>query len=428
MPEGLGVAVIGAGMAGRAHAAGYRVASSLYAPALPPIRLVSIGDVNAEFGALAARRFGYERADTTWQAIAEADDIDVVSVVIANSLHREVVEGLLAAGKHVLCEKPLSDTLDDARAMADAAHGASSIARIGFTYRRTPGIATIRELIRTGVLGPVLHFSGRYWTDYGFSPQAPMSWRYEGAPGSGALADVGSHLTYVAEFLAGDIQSVSGARLSTVIDKRPKPLGHVIGHDHVAVSDEYETVGNDDYAAFTVDFAQGAGGIEVSRVAAGHANSLVFEVFCERGAARFDQRRPAEIELFLADGPSATNGYRQVVLGPEHPYIAGGLAMDAPSVGFGQNDAFAYQARAFLEEVAGLDDASSLPRCASFAEGVRNMELLAAVAESAANGGAPVPTPNASPDPGQARELTAPRDAAQAAEPAPAAATEEVPA
>ena len=108
---------------------------------LPPIRLVSIGDVNAEFGSLAARRFGYERNDTSWQAIAEADDIDVVSVVIANSLHREVVEGLLAAGKHVLCEKPLCDTLDDARAMAEFAAAADPIARIGFTFRRTPGIA-----------------------------------------------------------------------------------------------------------------------------------------------------------------------------------------------------------------------------------------------------------------------------------------------
>ncbi|BAS13903.1 1,5-anhydro-D-fructose reductase [Arthrobacter sp. Hiyo8] len=149
---------------------------------LPPVRLVSIGDVNPEFGSLAARRFGYERNDTSWQAIAEADDIDVVSVVIANSLHREVVEGLLAAGKHVLCEKPLSDSIEDARAMADAARNASSIARIGFTFRRTPGIAYIRDLIRTGVLGKVLHFSGRYWTDYGFSPSAPMSWRYKGVP------------------------------------------------------------------------------------------------------------------------------------------------------------------------------------------------------------------------------------------------------
>src|SRR6476469_2491496 len=158
MADGLGGAVIGAGMAGRAHAAAYRTASALYNPVLPPIRLVSIGDVNAEFGSLAARRFGYERNDTSWQAIAESDDIDVVSVVIANSLHREVVEGLLTAGKHVLCEKPLSDTLDDARAMAESARNASTVAKVWFTYLRAPGIAYIRELIQSGELGKVLHF------------------------------------------------------------------------------------------------------------------------------------------------------------------------------------------------------------------------------------------------------------------------------
>jgi predicted dehydrogenase len=387
--DGLGVAVIGAGMAGKAHAAAYRTASALYDPVLPPIRLVSIGDVNAEFGSIAARRFGYQRNDISWQAIAEADDIDVVSVVIANSLHREVVEGLLAAGKHVLCEKPLSDTIEDAVAMADAAREASSIARLGFTYRRTPGIAYIADLVRRGVLGKVLHFSGRYWTDYGCSPTAPMSWRYKGGPGSGALADVGSHLSYVGEFICGgDITAISGGRLSTVIDKRPLPLGQVMGHDHAAVSDEYDQIENDDYAAWSAQFATGAaGGFEVSRVAAGHANSLTFEVFCEGGAARFDQRRPAEVSLFLSSGPTAENGYRQVILGPEHPYLAGGLAMDAPSVGFGQNDAFAYQARAFLDEVAGLDEASSLPRCATFDEGVHNMNVLAAVTGSAAADG-----------------------------------------
>lgn len=390
MKDSLGVAVIGAGMAGRAHAAAYRLAPALYDPVLPPVRLVSIGDVNPEFGEAAARRFGYQRSDTSWQAIAEADDIDVVSVVIANSLHREVVQGLLDAGKHVLCEKPMSDTLEDARAMAAHAAEATPLARIGFTFRRTPGIAYIRELVRSGVLGRVLHFSGRYWTDYGCSPTAPMSWRYKGAPGSGALADVGSHLSYVAEFLCGDIQEVSGGRLHTVIGARPLPLGAVMGHDHVEVSDVKEPVDNDDYAAFSVDFhSGGGGGLEVSRVAAGHANSLMFEVFCENGAATFDQRRPAEIGLFLRDDP-ATDGYRQVILGPSHPYLAGGLAMDAPSVGFGQNDAFGFQARAFLEEVAGLADDISLPRNATFDEGVHNMEILAAVARSAAGSGSAV--------------------------------------
>jgi predicted dehydrogenase len=115
----------------------------------------------------------------------------------------------------------------------------------------------------------------------------------------------------------------------------------------------------------------------------------MFEVFCENGAATFDQRRPAEIGLFLRDDP-ARDGYRQVILGPQHPYVAGGLPMDAPSVGFGQNDAFAYQARAFLEEVAGLPEDVSLPRCATFDDGVHNMEILAAVAGSAADRGAAV--------------------------------------
>lgn len=395
MSEGLGVAVIGAGMAGKAHAAAYRVASALYSPVLPPVRLVSIGDVNAEFGSLAARRFGYERSDTSWQAIAAADDIDVVSVVIANSLHREVVEGLLAAGKHVLCEKPLSDTLTDARAMAEAARSAPSLARIGYTFRRTPGIAFIRDLVQSGELGSVLHFSGRYWTDYGCSPHAPMSWRYQGPAGSGALADVGSHLSYVAEFICGPVQGVSGGRLSTVIGQRPLPLGHVIGHDHAAVSDTVEPVTNDDYATFSVDFGHSAGSLEASRVAAGHPNSLIFEVFCEGGAAKFDQRRPSEVELYLHGDSGRTNGYRQVLLGADHPYITGGLAMDVSGVGFGQNDAFAYQARAFLEEVAGLDEASSLPRCATFDDGVHNMELLAAVAESAAANGSSVSLPAA---------------------------------
>jgi predicted dehydrogenase len=217
-----------------------------------------------------------------------------------------------------------------------------------------------------------------------------MSWRYTGAPGTGALADVGSHLADVAEFLCGDIRSVRGGILSTVVPTRPRPLGAVMGHDHAEVSDVHDAVENDDYAAFSAELGRGAGVLEVSRVAPGHANSLMLEVFCENGAATFDQRRPAEIGLFVKDSPGR-DGFRQVVLGPEHPYLAGGLAMDAPSVGFGQNDAFAYQARAFLEEVAAVPDHLSLPRCATFDEGLHNLEVLAAVAASAAARGAAVP-------------------------------------
>ena len=256
MSRDIGVAVIGAGMAGRAHAHGYRSAGTVFSAGLPPVRLVSVADINEELAADTARRYGFERSDTSWQAIVKADDIDVVSVVVANHLHREIVEELAAAGKHVLCEKPLAPTSTDAQAMLDAVEAAGVVARVGFTFRRTPGIAAARQQIESGALGRPLYVNAQYWTDYGSDPQAPMSWRYRGGPGSGALADLGSHLADTAEFLLGPVESVTGAALTTVIGERPLPLGHVVGHAHVEVSDGREPVENDDWASFSVRFAQ----------------------------------------------------------------------------------------------------------------------------------------------------------------------------
>ncbi|CAM3795501.1 Gfo/Idh/MocA family protein [Tsukamurella ocularis] len=393
----IGVAVIGAGMAGKAHAAGYRSATAVYGPGLPDVRLVSIADAYEPLAQDTARRFGFERHDTSWQAIAAADDIDVVSVVVANALHREIVDALLAAGKHVLCEKPLSDTLADARAMVaagDAAATAGVLGRIGLTYLRSPGIALLGEVVRSGRLGRLINFDGAYWTDYACDPDGPISWRFKGPAGSGALADIGSHLTYIAELFGGPVATVRGATLHTAHPTRPRPLGRVIGHEHGAVSEEREVVENDDTAGFFVDFAAGGmGALQVSRVAAGHPNTLKFEVFCERGSAAFDFRNPGQVQIVFADGDHALGGPRTVTLGPDHPYWRGGLAMDAPGVGIGQNDGFVFQARAFLEEVAGLPSAESLPRNADFADGLHNMELIDAVARSAAAGGAPVDVP-----------------------------------
>jgi predicted dehydrogenase len=386
----IGIAVIGAGMAGRAHAAAYRIAPRLNRSTLPDLRFVSIGDISAELGSLAADRFEYERSDTSWQAIAENPDINVVSVAVANSLHREIVEGLVAAGKHVLCEKPLSDTLEDARAMADVARNANTVVCIGFTFRRAAGAAALRGLVNSGALGRILHANGRYWCDYARDPMGPMSWRYKGVPGSGALADIGSHAAYLMEFLCGDVLEVSGGRFATAITRRPVPLGTVVGHEQVEVSDTYEAVENEDYAGFSARFERCVGVVQVSRIAAGHPNGLALELFGDKGEAQWEQKRPAEFQVMLNESSAGTQGYRRVIIGPDHPYFAGGLPTDAPGVGVRQNEGFVFQAHAFLEEVAGIDEADSLPRNASFDEGVHNMEILAAVAESAANGGAAV--------------------------------------
>ncbi len=384
----IGVAVIGAGMAGRAHASGYRTASTLYDEGLPEVRLVAVADVNPVFAADTARRFGYERAEPGWEAVAEAPDIDVVSVVVANPLHRQIVEGLLAAGKHVLCEKPMAPTVEDAEAMVAAAKASGRETGIGFVFRRSPAIAAIRDQVASGAIGRPLHFNGHYWCDYGVDPRAPMSWRYKGGPGSGALSDIGSHLIDLAEFVCGPIASVRGAALPTVITERALPLSAAVGPAAAQLSDVTAPGVNEDLVSFTASFASGAAGtLSASRVAYGLANSLGFEVFTERGAATFDLARAGEFGFADPAPAGPTQGYRQVLVGPAHPYLTGGLPMDFPGVGYGQNDLFSFQARAFLEQVAGLE---RLPRMASFEEGLRNIRLLDAVVASAKAGGAEV--------------------------------------
>jgi predicted dehydrogenase len=384
----IGVAVIGAGMAGRAHAAGYRSASTVYGEGLPEVRLAAIADVNPAFAADTARRFGYERAEGGWEAVAAADDVDVVSVVVANPLHRQIVEGLLAAGKHVLCEKPMAPTVADAEAMVAAARASGRETGIGFVFRRSPAITAVRDQVASGAMGRPLHFNGHYWCDYGVDPRAPMSWRYKGGPGSGALSDIGSHLIDLAEFVCGPIQSVRGAVLSTFVTERALPLGAAVGHAAAEVSDVTEPVENEDLVTFTANFASGATGtLSASRAAYGLANSLGFELFTQSGAATFDLARAGEFGFVDGAAAGATQGYRQVLVGPAHPYLTGGMPMDFPGVGYGQNDLFTFQARAFLEQVAGL---KGLPRLASFEEGLHNLRLLDAVVASAKAGGADV--------------------------------------
>jgi len=358
----------------------------VFGTGLPEVRLVAIADAHEPFAVDTARRYGYQRAETSWEAVAGAADIDAVSVVVANKLHREIVEALLGAGKHVLCEKPLAPSVADGQAMVDRAGRSDRVAAVGFTFRRSPAINAIREQITGGSLGPAVHFSGHYWCDYGVDPDAPMSWRYQGGPGSGALADIGTHLVDTGEFLCGPVQSVHGAVLKTTVPDRPLPLGTAVGHaGGVPVSDVREPVGNEDIATFTAAFASGATGtFSVSRVAYGLPNALGFEVFCERGAAAFDLNRASEFTIADQAAARPVNGYRQVLIGPAHPYITRGLPMDFPSVGHGQNDFFTFQARAFLDEIAGLD---GLPRCPRLAEGLHNLRVLDAVVAAARAGG-----------------------------------------
>ncbi|GAE76150.1 myo-inositol 2-dehydrogenase [Cutibacterium acnes JCM 18918] len=326
----LSVAVIGAGMAGRTHANAWRQVGTVFgSEGIPPIRLAAICDSYEPFARSARDSYGYERAVTDWHDIVDADDIDVVSVVVSNALHRQVAEDLVRAGKHVLCEKPLSDSLKNARAMAELEANSQVVTGVGFSYRRHPSVAAIAELVRQGRLGDVTTFSGRYWCGYGVDPTVPMAWRYRG-PQARALGDLGSHIIDVAEFVCGPIRSVRGGAFATIIDKRPPALEGVAGGRGMTVSAQaIETVENDDIAVFNMTFESGAiGTIVVSRVAFGLPNSMEFDVFGTQGRASFDLARSGEIIVDDTSTQKDSAGlvkYCPIQLSPitrvDHPWI-----------------------------------------------------------------------------------------------------------
>jgi predicted dehydrogenase len=173
---------------------------------------------------------------------------------------------------------------------------------------------------------------------------------------------------------------VQGTVMATLIPDRPRPLGVAVGHaGGVRVSDERVPVENEDVCTFTTTYASGAiGTLSLSRVAFGHANTLRIDLFCENGTASFDLTRPAEFRI-TDGGPAApVNGARTVFIGPWHPYVARGLPMDFPTVGHGQNDFFVFQARAFLDQIAGRS-AGGLAPCPDLAHGLHNLRVLEAV-------------------------------------------------
>lgn len=387
MTEQLSVAVIGAGMAGRSHANGYRQANTIHGGGLPPIRLAAIADVNLPLAQEVADRYGFEKAVASWQEVAEDPTIDAISIVVGNSLHREIAEAMLAAGKHVLCEKPLAASLEDAEAMVAAAEQATGVAATAYSFRRNPAVEAIRDLLATGELGTPAMVEAHYLADYAADPEGPMSWRFQGPLGTGALIDLGAHIIDLAEYICGPIVSVSGAEFGISIPERYLPVGTVIGHDHAELSEGSEPVTNDDSVVFTAKFAGGAiSTFRVSRVSFGTPNDLAITVTGTQSRAVFDWARPAEFIVSDAQPGANTRGDRVVYVSPGTSRVFDdAVPMPGGNISFGYGDLFVYQTRAFLDQILGRE--SVLPPCATFADGLHTMRVCDAIARSAADEG-----------------------------------------
>jgi predicted dehydrogenase len=261
---GLGIGMVGYAFMGAAHSQAWRTAPAFFDLPLTP-RMAAICGRDREAAGGVAGRFGWESVETDWRRLLERDDIDVIDICTPGNTHAEIAIAALEAGKHVLCEKPLANTVEEAEAMAAAAEAASGRgvrAMVGFTYRRTPAVAFASRLVAEGRLGTIRHVRGQYLQDWLADENAPLSWRLDKAlAGSGALGDIGAHIIDMAQFVTGTpIASVSGL-METFVKTRPLAGDSATLGGTSSADAERGPVTVDDAAAFTARFVGGAIGV-----------------------------------------------------------------------------------------------------------------------------------------------------------------------
>lgn len=378
-PPTLGVGMVGYAFMGAAHSQGWRTVGRVFDLPMRPV-LAAIAGRDPSAVRAAADRHGWAAAETDWRHLITRDDVQLVDVCTPGDSHAEIAIAALEAGKHVLCEKPLANSVAEAEAMTAAAERARArgqVAMVGFNYRRVPAIAYARKLIGQGRLGTLRHLRFTYLQDWLVDPDFPLTWRLQREhAGSGALGDLGAHIVDLAQYLAGEPLVGVSALSETFVRERPLLAGASTGLS-AAGGAERGPVTVDDAALFTGRLASGAlASFEATRMASGRKNALRLEINGELGAIAFDLERLNELSFHDNTEPAATAGFRRIlVTESEHPYLE---AWWPPGHALGYEHTFTHQARDLVEAIAtGREPAPS------FADGLQVQRVLAAVEESA---------------------------------------------
>jgi len=369
----LGVGMVGYAFMGAAHSHAWRTAPHFFD--LPMrIRMAAVCGRDPRKVTDAADRLGWDSAETDWRRLVARDDIGLVDVCTPGDSHAEIAIAALEAGKHVLCEKPLANTVAEAEAMvaaADRAAAAGVRAMVGFTYRRVPAIGLARRLVAEGRLGEVRHVRAQYLQDWIADAEAPMTWRLrKDKAGSGALGDIGAHIIDLTQHITGQqIGEVTGM-METFVKERPVAEGEE--------ADGRVTV--DDAAAFLARFTGGAVGVfEATRFASGRKNAIRIEINGSAGSLAFDFEDMNVLHLHDHTEDPEVAGFRRVVVTePGHPYVA---AWWPPGHGLGYEHGFTHQVVDLVRAIAAGEQPEP-----SFADGLQVQKVLAAVEHSADTG------------------------------------------
>jgi predicted dehydrogenase len=380
-----GIGIAGAGMIGAAHAFGYRNHLSKFVDRLDGLDLSVVADPNEAMAKHLADNFGFGRTASDWRELISDPAIGIVSVALPNFLHVETVEKALAAGKHVLCEKPLALTAKEARHLYEMAKTSNVRAATVFNYRRIPAVTEIRDMIAGGELGTIVNVLVQFQCEYAADPHLPHSWRYErDRAGPGALLDIGTHAIDTARYLCGEVDEVAGAVSTISIKERFVAARSTVGHNRVELTTDKRVVDNDDVMSALLRFESGAQGMfSASRVAIGMGNTLSFEVFGTRATARFSTQSLNRYEIARFDGTGQTP-FSTVFNRPSSPNVGSMLPVPFDGVAVGYSEVFGFMIHDFLSAIA---DGRQMEN-GTLLDGLRAAEILDAIQVSADSRGA----------------------------------------
>lgn len=373
--------MVGYAFMGAAHSHAWRTAPRFFDLPLAP-ELTAVAGRNPNGVKAAAAKYGWASTETDWRRLIERDDIDLIDICTPGNTHAEIAIAALEAGKHVLCEKPLANSVEEAAKMTAVAKSAAErgvLSMCGFSYRRTPALALAKRMVEEGRLGGIRHVRAQYLQDWLSDADAPLTWRLDKSKsGSGSLGDIGAHSIDAAQWITGlNITGVS-ALLETFVKERP------IGGDFVGLGGHGGSDGPrgpvtvDDAALFTARFGTGAVGIfEATRFALGRKNAMRLELNGTKGSLAFDFEDMNSLQFYdSALEPDA--GFRKImVTEPSHPYTANWWPTGH---GLGYEHGFTHQVVDLVNAIGAGEQPTP-----SFADALQVQKVLAAVEASANN-------------------------------------------
>lgn len=374
----LNVALIGAQFMGKAHSNAWRKVGMFFDLPVEPVMKVLCGKFEEEVQV--AERYGWAETSLDWKEVVKRDDIDVVDICTPNFLHPDIAIAAAKAGKHVVCEKPLANTLKEAQKMLDAVKKAKIKHMCGFSYRFAPAVATIKSMIDKGVLGDIYHFRAAYQQDWIADPEFPMVWRLKKKhTGSGALGDIGAHITDLCHYLAGDVAEVA-ATMETFIKKRPiadSDTG-ITASGGKKKSQKMGIVDVDDAAIYLgrIKGSNTLATFEATRFAVGRRNHNSIEIYGSKGSVLWNQEKMNVFQYYNTGDPGYAQGFREVqATDPGHPYTE---AWWPPGHIIGYEHLFVHEMYDFLSNINKKDEPYS-----TFEDAVKCQKVLDAVERAA---------------------------------------------